>query len=1077
MSIITADRNDNKVTINEDIVHIKTIATLPASLNSLADVTVTTPINGQTLQYSSSTGKWINATAGSGDMLKAVYDPTNVNSSAFDIDNMIESATNKILTATERANIITNNSKISFDSTSSTKLATIATGAEVNVQSDWDATTGDALILNKPSIPSAAPVDSVNGETGVVVLTTGDLTEDTNKKYVTDAEKVVLGNTSGTNTGDQIISDATITTTDITTNNVSTSKHGFAPKGDGSASKFLNANGVYSTPAGTGDVIGPTSAVDENIAVFNGTTGKIIEDAGINKSAITANTAKISYTDAATVALNTTHRTSDGTDHTFINQDVTTTSSPTFAGTNFTDISADDVNVTDTNDYYDGTEVESILDEIGETRLISGFDLLDTNSNPDIAFVNGTRTFTASVKSGQSSFHFWVNNHKYTKTTDQTVVIPDTTGTYYIVFNNSGTLISVAEASVSSETFYENAIVGLVYWNTTASTSMVGNEIHGINMSGRSHHYNHATYGARYESGLDITGLEDGEIDYTNTTSGFFWDEDIRHSLALQTTHPFIYKLGATGEWTGTTPDSLVGFKNGTSNVVFNEWTGTTWQLTESGSQTDYIIYFTIATPDINGYNVKKIIGQNGYSSRSKARAAIEDEIDAIVMDGLPSPEFIFLQAFIVRRNGDLENLADGSTHLDLRAIKGGTAGTSGSTSIAADVTTDVTNFNTHLSATDNNVQTALETLDDHTHIASQITDFDTEVTNNSNVVANTAKVTNATHTGEVTGDEALTVDKTVITGKTTVTVDNADFVLVSDTSDSGNLKKVLASDFGGGGGSGDVVGPSSSTDEGIARFDGTTGKLIQDSPITISDAGTLTFTPTANMTCIDISANNLDLTWKLGHGNDDYGHYWLYEGSGTGDANYLYQYVENGVGTDFWHVRYHQTTHVIDIDSNILPLTTNTRTLGDSTHVYSAVYSTEFHGGGSNITGLTASNISDFDTEVANNSTVTSNTSFRTTPSTVITAGTNLTWSGNTLNASGTGTSPLTTKGDLYVYSTTDARLPVGTNDYVLTADSSETTGVKWAPASAGGDLNIDGGNSSSVYTAPQSIDGGDSS
>ena len=35
-----------------------------------------------------------------------------------------------------------------------TKLDGIASGAEVNVQSDWNATTGDALILNKPTIPS-----------------------------------------------------------------------------------------------------------------------------------------------------------------------------------------------------------------------------------------------------------------------------------------------------------------------------------------------------------------------------------------------------------------------------------------------------------------------------------------------------------------------------------------------------------------------------------------------------------------------------------------------------------------------------------------------------------------------------------------------------------------------------------------------------------------------------------------------------------------------------------------------------------------------------------------------------------
>jgi hypothetical protein len=40
----------------------------------------------------------------------------------------------------------------------------------------------------------------------------------------------------------------------------------------------------------------------------------------------------------------------------------------------------------------------------------------------------------------------------------------------------------------------------------------------------------------------------------------------------------------------------------------------------------------------------------------------------------------------------------------------------------------------------------------------------------------------------------------------------------------------------GGGGGSGDVVGPASATDNAVARFDGTTGKLIQNSAVTIAD-------------------------------------------------------------------------------------------------------------------------------------------------------------------------------------------------------------------------------------------------
>ena len=38
------------------------------------------------------------------------------------------------------------------------KVAGIAAGAEVNVQSDWNATEGDAFIKNKPSIPAAVAV-------------------------------------------------------------------------------------------------------------------------------------------------------------------------------------------------------------------------------------------------------------------------------------------------------------------------------------------------------------------------------------------------------------------------------------------------------------------------------------------------------------------------------------------------------------------------------------------------------------------------------------------------------------------------------------------------------------------------------------------------------------------------------------------------------------------------------------------------------------------------------------------------------------------------------------------------------
>jgi len=65
----------------------------------------------------------------------------------------------------------------------------------------------------------------------------------------------------------------------------------------------------------------------------------------------------------------------------------------------------------------------------------------------------------------------------------------------------------------------------------------------------------------------------------------------------------------------------------------------------------------------------------------------------------------------------------------------------------------------------------------------------------------------------------------------------------------SGSNGQVIVSDgagglawgSGGGGGGGSFNGPASSTDNAIARFDGTTGALAQDSVVTISDAGLIT--------------------------------------------------------------------------------------------------------------------------------------------------------------------------------------------------------------------------------------------
>lgn len=69
---------------------------------SIGEGCLVTPDN--TLYYKKDAGTLLSwpSGAGAGDMLVATYDPTAVGGDAFSMDNMVEGATTKILTAAER---------------------------------------------------------------------------------------------------------------------------------------------------------------------------------------------------------------------------------------------------------------------------------------------------------------------------------------------------------------------------------------------------------------------------------------------------------------------------------------------------------------------------------------------------------------------------------------------------------------------------------------------------------------------------------------------------------------------------------------------------------------------------------------------------------------------------------------------------------------------------------------------------------------------------------------------------------------------------------------------------------------
>ena len=294
-------------------------------------------------------------------------------------------------------------------------------------------------------------VDSVNTQTGVVVLDTDDIEDTATNRYTNDTDITRLANTEGTNTGDQVLPVAgdfnhndlaninagtdyehiTQTQKDLLGNINQDVKTTASPTFEElTLSNDLNIVENYAGLLGTmvtntnddaipvagavhqmtndlgyWGLIGMTSSAStigsgtfQNTLHFynqgyNNTLNTIDGNKDFvwgtdptdnhNYSALSNEVMRLTAAgnlsiegtvdgiDIGTdVPLNTTHRTSNGSDHTFIDQSVVSGASPTFDGNNFTGIDADDVAVDTTN--FDGilsatdVDVQTALETIDD---------------------------------------------------------------------------------------------------------------------------------------------------------------------------------------------------------------------------------------------------------------------------------------------------------------------------------------------------------------------------------------------------------------------------------------------------------------------------------------------------------------------------------------------------------------------------------------------------------------------------------------------------------------------------------------------------------------------------------------
>lgn len=137
----------------------------------------------------------------------------------------------------------------------------------------------------------------------------------------------------------------------------------FSESSDYSAGTGLDLAGtVFSVDFGTSGSKAISATVLASTTNGEGASLLGIEDSG---ALITATDVENALAEnRGLIDTNTTHISSDGSDHTFLDQSVISGASPTFDGANFTGVDAANVDVADSSAYFDGSNVEAVLSEM-----------------------------------------------------------------------------------------------------------------------------------------------------------------------------------------------------------------------------------------------------------------------------------------------------------------------------------------------------------------------------------------------------------------------------------------------------------------------------------------------------------------------------------------------------------------------------------------------------------------------------------------------------------------------------------------------------------------------------------------
>ena len=347
-----------------------------------------------------------------------------------------------------------------------------------------------------------------------------------------------------------------------------------------------------------------------------------------------------------------------------------------------------------------------------------------------ISFNNSLLQFTISATG--TNFNFFINNRRYTRVSDS-VNITDTEGLWFIYYNNNG----IITASQSSWDVLTELPIAMIYWDAASNIAIIfGEERHGTIMDGQTHEYLHSTMGTRYSKGLALSGTisglgnldADAEI---SLTGGIIFDEDLKHQIIDGTGSYFEQILSSvaripvyyrsSGNWRKRAADNFPVFSGVSSGRI--GWNNpAVWTVDEV--QNGYFVPMWLFATNNISEPIIAVLGQSQHATLLDAEN--NATFQSLQFGTFPATEFKVIYRLIYETQNSFTNtpkarLVDIQDERAVSNVSGGTfvatdhgslSGLTEQDHPASAIYVNVSSFDGSLSALDDDVQKALDTLD-----------------------------------------------------------------------------------------------------------------------------------------------------------------------------------------------------------------------------------------------------------------------------------------------------------------------------------------------------------------------------